>query len=465
MLHTRGPSIRRSLFTAISLRVVGALALPGLLALLHAPAWAIAAACVVAALWAARAATRVVEESLASVRPVEAGSTPAFAAYDALQAAIAGRLNDEALTTARVEESRRQLESLLDSMRDLVVAVDETGRIAWTNAPARRASLSMSASVRLGQKLVQTIREPEVLECMRVALEQRTASERAAVRFATGRTFAVAAEPMPNGGAVLVLRDITRMEQVERTQREFVANVSHELRTPLTSVAGYVDLLLDDMPSGTADDLRKREYLEAIAKNAARMERLTEDLLALARVEAEDMQPRQSRVSALHLLREAADAAQAHLPKDAALKVIAAPEIQVAADPHSVVQVLTNLVENAVNYGRGTDDHRIVMAADWADAPGMVLFSVRDFGMGIALENRERIFERFFRVDRTRSRETGGTGLGLAIAKHVVEAHGGRIWVESELGEGSRFCFTLPAVAGTSFSHNEHDVQADEAAR
>ena len=186
------------------------------------------------------------------------------------------------------------LEAMIDSMQDAVVAVDSE-RTHPVDQPAYAAADSRSlrrSAVRVGHALVQTIRDPEVLECVRMALEERVVSERRSTSLVPGRIFEVSASPMPGGGAVAVLHDITRIEQVERTQRDFVANVSHELRTPLTSITGYVETLLDHEASLSP---QAREFLSTILKNATRMNRLTEDLLVMARVESSEQELRTRR--------------------------------------------------------------------------------------------------------------------------------------------------------------------------
>jgi two-component system phosphate regulon sensor histidine kinase PhoR len=257
-----------------------------------------------------------------------------------------------------------------------------------------------------------------------------------------------------------VLRDVTRMEQMERTQREFVANVSHELRTPLTSIQGYVEMLLDTQESPLTAGV-EREFLEAILKSARRMGRLTDDLLALARVESGEQKLERRPVRVATLMEEAtAGTAGLLKEKEGALTVGPVPEVEVLADQDAVVQILSNLIANALSYGvsaagagisapgAGATGARVELTAESsALLPQEVRFGVRDFGEGIASEHLPRLFERFYRVDKVRSRESGGTGLGLAIAKHLVESQHGRIWVESELGRGSVFYFTLPTVS------------------
>jgi two-component system phosphate regulon sensor histidine kinase PhoR len=236
---------------------------------------------------------------------------------------------------------------------------------------------------------------------------------------------------------------VTEIERAEKTRRDFIANVSHELRTPLTSISGYVETLLD----GTLKiPVSAREFLTTILKNAARMTRLTEDLLALASVESGDYKVKLRPVSASSLVHDAIESLTGMvLDSDVTLESGGATGAIVLADEDALTQVFGNLIENAMKYGKG--GRRVLVGA--REREDCVEFSVQDFGPGIAFEHLDRIFERFYRVDKARSRESGGTGLGLAIAKHIVLAHGGTIRVESELGFGATFLFTLPlAVSG-----------------
>jgi two-component system phosphate regulon sensor histidine kinase PhoR len=297
---------------------------------------------------------------------------------------------------------------------------------------------------------VHTVRDPEVLECVKSALESRTICEKKTTSLAPGRIFEVNASPIPGGGAVAVLHDITQVEQVERTQRDFVANVSHELRTPLTSISGYVETLLDN----EALSPMAREFLETILKNASRMSRLTEDLLTMARVESREAKMYLSAVPADLLVRDAVAAMRGLVQdEEATLEVGETTRIEVFADPDAMLQVLGNLIENGIKYGKqhSAGRSRVVVSARAVNGRGgPVEFRVRDFGQGIASEHLERIFERFYRVDKARSRESGGTGLGLAIARRMVESQGGTIRAESELNAGSTFLVTLPSAQSAS---------------
>jgi len=351
--------------------------------------------------------------------------------------ATAGRL--EASFRA-LEAKQRELAALLDSMQEAVVAVDAAGRISWSNAVMQRI---VPGAVRQGHALVHAVRDPEVLACVEAALHHRELRSGKATSVAPGRIFEVNATPTPDGGAVAVLHDVTEIERAEKTRRDFIANVSHELRTPLTSISGYVETLLD----GTLEiPVSAREFLTTILKNAARMTRLTEDLLALASVESGDYKVKLRPVSASSLVHDAIESLTGMvLDSDVSLQSGGATGAIVLADEDALTQVFGNLIENAMKYGKG--GRRVLVGA--REMEDCVEFSVQDFGPGIAFEHLDRIFERFYRVDKARSRESGGTGLGLAIAKHIVLAHGGTIRVESELGFGATFLFTLPlAVSG-----------------
>ncbi len=372
---------------------------------------------------------------------------PGFHDFEALAKALKSAAGHVERSLALARENRRELEALLDSMQDAVIAVDGAGRIQWTNQRMQRLlpGPTPSGAIRIGHSLVQTIRDPEMLECVRIALETKTVCDRKSTSLLPGRTFEINASPMPGGGAVAVMHDVTRIEQVERTQRDFVANVSHELRTPLTSITGYVETLLDHESSLSRT---AREFLSTILKNAGRMNRLTEDLLVMSRVESAEQEMHPSPVAADVLVRDAVQAMSGLVQdSEAMLEIGSVTSRQVYADHDAVMQVLCNLIENAIKYGRTRESPspRVVVTAAEINSPYEVVeFRVKDFGQGIGSEHLDRIFERFYRVDKARSRESGGTGLGLAIAQHIVQAQGGTIRAESELNRGSTFIFSLP---------------------
>jgi two-component system phosphate regulon sensor histidine kinase PhoR len=356
---------------------------------------------------------------------------------------------------AAVETSRSQLETLLNSMQEAVIAVTIDGKVLWVNGRMKRFA---GAGVRIGAPLVETVRDPGILAVIDQAIKKKSMATDRATALMPGRVFQVTAAPMPPSGAVAVLHDLTKIERVEKTRRDFIANVSHELRTPLTSVQGYAETLLD---SPAAQDASTHEFLEIIVKNARRMTRLTEDLLVLARVESGEQRFRLRPVSPADLLSDAAEtlslvAREAHMELSVESSVIDT----IQADPEAIHQVLSNLISNAIHYAR--DGGRIVIGARRRETA--VEFSVRDFGPGIPSEHLPRLFERFYRVDKARSRESGGTGLGLAIVKHIVLAHDGQVRAESHLGHGSTFCFTIPVAAesGNAAQHANQPVSGQD---
>jgi len=336
---------------------------------------------------------------------------------------------------AEIENRSQELADLLDSMQEAVVAITPEGLVRWSNSQMQRVA---GIEIRVGRQLVHSVRDPELLACVKAALEQREAQSGRTATLAPGRTFEIHAVPMTTGGALAVLHDITRIEAAENSRRQFVANVSHELRTPLTSIQGYVETLMDDPNPRRETSV---EFLGIVLKNATRMNRITEDLLALASVESPDYKLALHAVRASALVDDALNSMGGMVvDSGVVLEPACATDALVLADSDAMNQVFGNLVENALRYGKA--GKRIVVGARLLESE--VEFTVQDFGPGIASEHLNRIFERFYRIDKARSRESGGTGLGLAIVKHIVMAHGGRIWAESELGFGATFHFTLP---------------------
>lgn len=344
---------------------------------------------------------------------------------------------------AAVRSSQRQLETLLNSMQDAVIAVSADGLVQWANQPMNRL---IPQRTRLNAPVVETIRDPDFLATVQSATTTKEVATARATSILPGRAFDVTAAPLPDGGVVAVLRDLTETERVEKTRRDFIANVSHELRTPLTSIQGYAETLLDTASDNGAPT---REFLEIIRKNAARMSRLTEDLLTLARVESGETRFETEPVPPVELLHDAEESFR-EIARGQGVELTIKEEEgkggsveslpSVLADREAIHQVFSNLIDNAMKYGRAGG--RIVLGGRAAERG--VEFYVQDFGAGISSEHLPRLFERFYRVDKARSRESGGTGLGLAIAKHIMRAHGGTIHAESELGHGSTFVFTLP---------------------
>jgi two-component system phosphate regulon sensor histidine kinase PhoR len=393
------------------------------------------------AAWAAGRITARIEQVVAFARRIAEGDLSArlkleggneLAAMEAALNQTAERLGQ---SFAEIENQRQELAAMLDSMQEAVVAITPEGTVRWSNAVMQQIA---GTRLHAGRPLVHFVRDPDVLACVRSALDLREVRFGRASSLAPGRMFEINAAPLPSGGALVVLHDVTRIEAAEKSRRDFIANVSHELRTPLTSIQGYVETLVED-PNPNAETTR--EFLGIIHKNATRMNRLTEDLLALASVEGPDYKLALQPTRASALVQDAIESLGGIVvDSEVELQSTGAPDALVLADPDAMNQVFGNLIENSLKYGKA--GKRICVGAKLVD--GEVEFTVQDFGPGIASEHLSRIFERFYRVDKARSRESGGTGLGLAIVKHIVNAHGGRVWAQSELGAGAEFHFTLP---------------------
>src|SRR5882724_6280808 len=324
------------------------------------------------------------------------------------------------------EASQRAAEqqALFNSMTEGVLILDYAGHVQLVNRSLQEF-FGLKSDVR-GQTIMEAFRLQELAEVIRRLPEERIVQGHELAlagvqkRWLEVNAAAVLDRAGTQRGAILVFHDLTRLKQLENTRQEFVANVSHELRTPLSLIKGFVETLLD---GAKEDPELSARFLRTIEKHTDRLTYLIEDLLTISRLESGQI------VMNLHDvdLREEA----AHVVDD----------LQARADADRLQQVLFNLVENAIKYGRSDGS---VSIGGHANSGDRIELWVQDNGPGIPAESKERIFERFYRVDRARSRETGGTGLGLAIVKHIVQAHGGEVWVKSELGKGATFFFTLP---------------------
>ncbi|HEY4838194.1 MAG TPA: ATP-binding protein [Candidatus Acidoferrales bacterium] len=390
--------------------------------------------------------------------------------------AMLGRaMNETALRLAQtirsLTEEHGRTAAILESMAEGVAVVGSDERVVYSNAAFAQilgsgttaAGINVAGSngvpggdgipgrsVGQGRRLVELVRQTELLGVVKQALtsEERVESE-VTVGTVRVRTFAVTAAPVRASeeggtaiGAVLVLHDISELRRLERVRQDFVANVSHEFKTPLTAIRGFAETLL----GGALDDVDHRvRFVEIIQDHAERLTRLTDDLLKLSTIEAGKMELELLTVSPPELLKMCADTASfAAKKKQQTIKIECARDLPaVRGDSGRLRDVLQNLLDNAVQY-TPAGGHIVASAA--RDG-GEIVFTVADNGIGIPQAEQERIFERFYRVDEGRSREVGGTGLGLSIARHIAEAHGGRVWVESAIGQGSRFHFSVP-IAG-----------------
>jgi PAS domain S-box-containing protein len=334
----------------------------------------------------------------------------------------------------RFGELRREREesrTLLEALSDGVIAADERGAIMSANAAARRL-LGYGPSETL-PPLGELFHDRPHRALMREVLAGPVVERREL--DLNDRTVVVSARPLEGGGTLLVLSDVTDLRRLETVRRDFVANVSHELKTPLTAIAGYAETLVAESPS---------PFAETILANAHRMQRLVDDLLDLSRIESGGWRPEAAAVNMDTAAREAwepfAERAAARRVQFETALAPAARTIDV--DPEALRQIFTNLFDNALRYT--PENGRIRVAA--RNAKDELVLSVADTGSGIPSEHLPRIFERFYRVDASRSRQEGGTGLGLAIVKHLVEAHGGRVEAESELGRGTTILLYFPSV-------------------
>lgn len=352
-------------------------------------------------------------------------------------------------TAARLERTIRTLteernlsSAILGSMVEGVAVVNGSERLVFAN-PGFAEILGLDVPPTSGSALVEVVRQTELVEAVRKVLggEPRVQSE-----IVTGTLrqhyFAITVAAVLAGettGAVVVLHDITELRKLERVRRDFVANVSHELRTPLTAIQGFAETLL----AGAIDDPQNRtRFLEIILEHSRRLARLTEDLLMLSKMDAERLELEIRRLSVSQLIESCLETAQRRaVEKDLRISVNMPQRLpDIAGDRRRLAEVLQNLLDNAIQYT--LPGGQIMVSAETGEDE--VILTVSDTGIGIPKADQPRIFERFYRVDVARSREAGGTGLGLAIAKHLVDVHGGRLWVESEVSQGSQFHFSVP---------------------
>ena len=355
------------------------------------------------------------------------------------------RAQVDALT--RSEEAARlealtQQAAVFDSMVEGVVLLDHDGRIELANRQFTKIFGLMEDS--RGRTLMEATRMHELADLIAsLGVTQPTLGREIRLPGLAERWLAVSAAVMfdrtqARVGTVVVFHDLTRIKHLERNREEFVANVSHELRTPLSLIKGYTETLLDgakDNPEVAA------RFLQTIDRNAERLKLLIEDLLTISELEAGRIRLNVRPVALPPLVAKLCEDFKPRAGARGMELLQQIPELTIRADPDRVQQVLSNLVDNAIKYGlsAGTVSIRATPTED-----GMIQLCVADDGPGIPEEARARIFERFYRVDKARSREQGGTGLGLSIVKHIVQSHGGKVWVESEMGKGSQFFFTLP---------------------
>jgi two-component system phosphate regulon sensor histidine kinase PhoR len=371
---------------------------------------------------------------------------------------------DESILTLTGERNRSS--AILRSMAEGVAVIDARERVVFCNQ-AFAQILSVDAAESENRPLLEVVRQADLVALARLALQSGehvqgdlvlgtvspqnfgvTAAPITALDSqANGRASSSTTQSTGNGaprppvqqGAVIVLHDISELRRLERVRQDFVANVSHEFKTPLTAIQGFAETLLT---GALEDEKNNRRFLEIIRDHAVRLGRLTDDLLKLARIEAGKLELEFHRVAIADIIESCATTTLMRASRrNLSLDVSFPPTLPaVRGDSSLLREVLQNLLDNAVQYTQ--PGGKITLSATAGDSEAIV--TVADTGIGIPQAEKERIFERFYRVDAARSREVGGTGLGLSIAKHIVEAHGGRIWVDSSVGQGSQFHFSIP---------------------
>ncbi len=345
--------------------------------------------------------------------------------------------------TEALAREQAQQAALFDSMVEGVLVLDPKLKVRLVNPPLERL-LGVAREVRgcaimeafrlhdLEELVNRTVRDGQIgnFELEVLGKERRSLEVNSAL---------ILDRQGDSLGMILVFHDLTRLKQLENTRREFVANVSHELRTPLSLIKGFAETLL----TGAKDDPAvATRFLQKIEKHSDRLSFLIEDLLTISRLESGQLQLHPQSVGLHAAVQRVVEDLHGKAAEKKVLLVNQVPDdVRVHADAERLQQVLFNLLDNAIKYGHTGE--RVLVSAQ-PDAENRVKCSVRDFGPGLPPDAIDRVFERFYRVDRARSREQGGTGLGLAIVKHIVQSHGGRAWVTSELGKGSEFHFTLP---------------------
>ena len=409
-------------------------------------------------IWLARSLTKPLSDMATAARQLAAGDHSVRIQTRSrdevgLLANTLNHMTDELRSKIEeLSEDRAQLLAMLTSMVEGVMVLDYKGRILQVN-PALERMFGVTRAETRGRQFTEVFGHPELNALVSTVLATRTGQEDEIILTPSGRCLDVEAsvaggEQDNEACAVLVFHDITELRRLENIRKDFVANVSHELRTPLTSIKGYVEALLD---GGKDDPATSVRFLDIILKQSDRLNLILEDLLQLSKIESGQVQFKQEPLHlgsvverTIAMIKPLADKKQHRLSAQIA------PNLPlITGDEERLVQVLANLLDNAIKYtpegGQITVATRRMPLAQADVRRNSVELTVTDTGIGIPEQDRPRVFERFYRVDKARSRELGGTGLGLAIVRHIVEGHGGQIWVEGNVPTGSRFVVRLPA--------------------
>jgi len=339
-------------------------------------------------------------------------------------------------------DAKAQQQVLFNSMLEGLLLLDRNRKIYLANR-AFKNLFGLKIELR-GKTIMEALRVHELDELVkRVEAEGQVFEHELKLPEFSERWLQVNAAVISNAagereGTILVFHDLTRIKQLERQREEFVANVSHELRTPLSLIKGYVETLLDGARNNP--EVAER-FLQIIERNTNRLDLHIQDLLAISALESGKMKLELQPVELRQLVEKVFNDLHSRAENRGIKLVNELPVMTANADGNRVDQVLANLVDNAIKYGRAQGT--VTVGGEKTDAGKLEIF-VRDDGPGIPPEALDRVFERFYRVDKARSRDQGGTGLGLSIVKHIVQSHGGEVWAKSELGKGTTFFFTLP---------------------
>lgn len=352
-----------------------------------------------------------------------------------LSATLKGKIDD-------LEKEKRNMRAILNSMFEGVIVVDKDLRIVSFN-PTIEKIFGVAISDSRGRFILEVIRNNDILDLIKSALDKREfVSRELSLSWPVSGVFQVNVSPImtDNGvsGSLAVIHDISEIRRLEKIRSDFVANVSHELKTPLTSIKGFTETLLD---GALEDKVNRQEFIKIIQEHALRLESLVNDLLELSYIESKEINLNLENTLIYDLTSKVLSGLKSqttkkmlylenNLPKDLLLKI----------DKERIEHVLINLIENAIKFNRQSGAIKIY-SQNLGDKIKVI---VEDSGIGIPQKDISRIFERFYRVDKARSRELGGTGLGLSIVKHIIELHGGSIGVESAEGLGSKFFFIMP---------------------
>jgi two-component system phosphate regulon sensor histidine kinase PhoR len=333
----------------------------------------------------------------------------------------------------RLQENEERFRRTISALPEGIVLVDASLQIDWCN-PVAEEHLGVRLSADQGLRVTNLVRDPEFVNYMTSAYFESPLVFRPLAR--PGIALEVRVVDFEPARAIIITRDITQRERVDAVRRDFIANVSHELRTPLTVVSGFLEMLLDAEPESAAT---RHHHLSLMHEQAQRMSRLVEDLLTLSRLESRESLVAEDVIDVRQLVREVGDEARVLSGGRHRIEVDA-PAAFVRGSRDELRSAFGNLVSNAIRYT--PDGGQIKLR--WRETGEEGRFEVEDTGIGIAPEHLSRLTERFYRVDKSRSRETGGTGLGLAIVKHILLRHGGRLDIASEVGVGSTFSAVLP---------------------